>query len=178
MRVIGVDPGTLCTGYGVIDYKNDTLSIVKSGVIKPPSTLSIPLRLKDIYSGLQKVITETLPDEFAIETAFYGKNIQSSLKIGQARGVALLAAVNQNLEPFEYSPREIKKSVTGKGSAAKEQVLFMVQKLTNTANKKFIYDESDAVAIAICHALKAKSPVAKYSDWGKFIKDNPQRIIG
>lgn len=178
MRIIGVDPGTLCTGYGVIDFINDSFTIVKSGIIKPTSTLTIPYRLKEIYSELMDVILVTKPTEFAIETVFYGKNIQSSLKIGQARGVALLAAVNSDLIPFEYSPREIKKAVVGKGAASKEQVMFMIQKLTNSNNKDFITDESDAVAIAICHSLKSKSPIKSVSNWNQFIKDNPDRIIG
>ena len=117
-------------------------------------------------------------DEFAIETAFYGKNVQSSMKIGYARGVSLLAAVHNKIPASEYSPGEIKKAVVGKGSASKEQVSYMVKAILNLKRVKFKPDESDALAIALCHAFRLKIPSNKKTKtWKDFIAANPNRII-
>jgi crossover junction endodeoxyribonuclease RuvC len=113
MIILGVDPGTLFTGYAVIKGSGSKLGILDFDVIKNPSDNSLPLRLKNIYDSLSAVINKHHPDEFAIETAFYSKNVQSTLKIGHARGVSILAAVNNQIPTAEYSPREIKKSVVG-----------------------------------------------------------------
>ncbi len=177
MRIIGVDPGTLCTGFGIIDYKNNELSYVASGIITPSSTMEIAARLELIYDELAKAIILYHPEYFSIETAFYSKNVQSAFKIGYVRGVALLAASHHNLEIAEYSPREIKKAVVGKGAASKEQVQFMIKKLLSVKKEKMKLDESDALAVSICHALKKTSPVSKGSNWKNFIKNNPHLVI-
>src|SRR5512135_1261924 len=109
MVILGVDPGTLVTGYGVIEVERGNLSVLDFGVIVNRNERSMPLRLKEIYAKLCDVITEFHPDEFAIETAFYGRNAQSALKIGHARGVSILAAVNREIPTAEYAPREVKK---------------------------------------------------------------------
>jgi crossover junction endodeoxyribonuclease RuvC len=177
MRILGVDPGTIITGYSVIDYDRNELTCVASGIIKIPSTKEQAPRLKIIYQELDKLIKQYKPDEFSLETAFYGKNVQSTLKIGYARGVSMLAAANNNLLIKEYSPREIKKSVVGNGGASKEQVQFMVKKLLAVRTVKMKFDESDAMAAAICHAFKTNSFSKKSKNWKEFIKENPGRVI-
>jgi len=125
MLILGIDPGTIKTGYGIIKYENDFLTSINFGTISIPSKKNIPQKLEIIYDNISALIKKYRPDQYAIETAFYGKNVQSTLKIGYARGVSILAAVHNGLEVNEYSPREIKKSVVGSGAASKEQVNFM-----------------------------------------------------
>ena len=135
-------------------------------------------KLKIIYTELEKLIRTYKPDEFAIETAFYGKNIQSAMKIGYARGVSLLAAVNNKVLIAEYAPGEIKKAVVGRGSASKQQVAFMIKTILNLKKLKMKSDESDALAIAICHSFRLKTPSLKKSkDWKSFITQFPERVI-
>jgi len=176
MRILGVDPGTLFTGYAVIECIGSRLSILKYGVIKNPSKNSLPLRLKNIYDTLVDVIDEYLPDEFAIETAFYSKNVQSTLKLGHARGVSILAAVNKQIPTAEYSPKEIKKSVVGIGSASKEQVRYMVSSLFKTKLSSKSLDISDAIAVALCHYNKLSIFSTSSSNWEDFVKQNPERV--
>lgn len=177
MIILGVDPGTVCTGYGVIEYNNNSFKLVTSGTIVPSKNSEIPLRLKEIYSALVSIIQEYSPNEFSIETAFFGRNVQSALKIGQARGISMLAAVNNNIPVKEYSPREVKKAVVGNGAASKEQVQYMIKTLLNSKNTDMKLDESDALAIAICHGLKLNSALSKSGSWKSFIKNNPERIV-
>lgn len=177
MIILGVDPGTIFTGYGIIKYSNGEMTPVSAGVIKIPVSKEISPRLKIIYIELDKIIRQFKPDEFAIETAFYGKNVQSAMKIGYARGVSLLAAEMNNLPLKEYSPREVKKSVVGNGAASKEQVQYMIKKLLAIKKIKMKYDESDAIAVAICHALKRNSTVCKKGNWKEFINANPDKVI-
>jgi crossover junction endodeoxyribonuclease RuvC len=126
---------------------------------------------------LCSVIDRFHPDEFAIETAFYSKNAQSALKIGQARGVSILAGVNHEIPVTEYSPREIKKAVTGKGAASKEQVQYMmVAMLKLTATPKH-FDSTDALAVAVCHAFKISAPRSGFKNWKTFVAAHPEKII-
>jgi len=177
MIILGVDPGTLIAGYGVIEKKGNVVSLLDVGIIKNASAQSMPLRLKKIYSTLCSVIDRFHPDEFAIETAFYSKNAQSALKIGQARGVAILAGVNHELPVTEYSPREVKKSVTGKGAASKEQVQYMMMALLKLPHAPKHFDSTDALAIAVCHAFKISAPRSGFKNWKSFIESNPERVI-
>ena len=144
MIISGIDPGTLIAGYGVIERNDTTLSLIDVGVIKNGADVSMPLRLKKIYSTVCSVIDTFHPDEFAIETAFYSKNAQSALKIGQARGVSILAGVNYEIPVTEYSPREIKKAVTGKGAASKEQVQYMMMAMLKLKSIPKYFDSTDA----------------------------------
>jgi crossover junction endodeoxyribonuclease RuvC len=176
MIILGIDPGTVCMGYGIILYDNNSLQKITSGVIRfKPSTL--PLKLEVIYDEICSVIKKHSPDEFAIETAFFGKNVQSAMKIGYARGVSLLAAAHNKLPSSEYSPREIKKSITGRGAASKEQVSYMVKTILDIKSDKLVLDESDALAVAICHALRIKTPARQNKNWKSFIESNPERVI-
>jgi crossover junction endodeoxyribonuclease RuvC len=188
MIILGVDPGTLVTGFGIIDVGNKRVSILECGVLKNPPVKSMPLRLKNIYDRLCELIKKYNPDEFAIETAFYGKNIQSTLKIGHARGVSILAAVNHEIPTSEYSPREVKKAVTGNGAASKQQVLFMIRKQLNMGITTRYFDVSDALAVALCHSYRLgsrknrlrKSQIKKAGSrqtWSDFVKNHPERIM-
>ncbi len=177
MIILGIDPGTTVTGYGIIKYESNTFTKIASGIINLPSTKPIPIRLKVIHQEINKLIRFYKPDEFAIETAFYGKNVQSAMKIGYARGVAILAAVLNNIPASEYSPREIKKSVVGRGSATKEQVGFMIKSILVFDQKNMKSDETDALAIALCHAFRMKSPTKKSMNWKQFTEAFPERVI-
>jgi len=177
MIIIGVDPGTIITGFGIIKYENNKLSYINSGIIKTPTTKEIPPRLEAIYDELERLISIYNPTQFAIETVFYNNNVQSILKIGYVRGILLLVAQKHKLEITEYSPREIKKSVVGNGAASKEQVQFMVKKLLALQNDFPKFDESDALAIATCHAFKKDSLSHKSGSWKKFVEANPDKVL-
>ncbi len=174
--VLGVDPGTLATGYGVIEQRAGSVRLIDSGVIRSRPESSLPIRLKAIYSTLCSVIASHHPDEFAIESAFYGKNAQSALKLGHARGVAILAAVEQEIPTSEYSPREVKRAVVGVGTASKEQVRYMVRSLLALPRVNLILDTSDALAVALCHLHRRFSPSRPFRDWKSFLEAHPERI--
>ncbi len=177
MIILGVDPGTNFTGFGIINHNKNSFNRIKNGLIKLPSSKQLPQKLEIIYDELDIIIKTYKPDEFAIETAFYGKNVQSAMKIGYARGVSILAAVHNNIPTSEYSPREIKKSVVGTGAASKEQVNYMIRTILEIKNDKMRFDESDALAVALCHAFRMRSPVKKSKDWKSFIETYPERVI-
>lgn len=182
MRIIGIDPGTSVTGIGIVEV-SDGITFIHYGCISLSSKDGLPERLKKIYDECLSCIKRFCPDEFAIETAYYGKNIQSTLKLGQARGVAIIAALNSNLKISEYSPREIKKSVTGNGASSKEQVQYMVKSILCIKDNYISPDSSDALAVALCHFYNSqnifsngKGSKRKYS-WKVFAENNPGRII-
>lgn len=177
MIILGVDPGTLIAGYGVIEKTGTSVALLDVGVIKNAGEVSMPLRLKNIYVTLCRVIEQFHPDEFAIETAFYSKNAQSALKIGQARGVSMLAGVNFEIPVTEYSPREIKKAVTGKGAASKEQVQYMMMSMLQLKKAPKYFDSTDALAVAVCHAFKISAPRSGFKNWSAFIEAHPERVI-
>ena len=177
MIILGVDPGTNFTGFGIINHNKNSFNRIKNGLIKLPSSKQLPQKLEIIYDELDIIIKTYKPDEFAIETAFYGKNVQSAMKIGYARGVSILAAVHNNIPTSEYSPREIKKSVVGTGAASKEQVNYMIRTILEIKNDKMRFDESDALAVALCHAFRMRSPVKKSKDLKSFIETYPERVI-
>lgn len=176
MRIMGVDPGAVVTGYGIIDQRGSSLRLVASGVISMRSSQALALRLQMIYDTLLGVIDSHAPDEFCIETAFYSKNVRSTLILGHVRGVALLAAAQRQLGIAEYSPREVKKAVTGSGAAAKQQIAFMVTRLLGLTREITRSDESDALGIALCHASRIASPRHRYSNWTEFASAHPERI--
>jgi crossover junction endodeoxyribonuclease RuvC len=174
--VLGVDPGTLVTGFGVIEQGKQGYTLLDCGVIRSRPESSMPIRLKTIYAALQSIIAAYQPDEFAIESAFHGKNAQSALKLGHARGVAILAAVEHEMPTAEYSPREVKKAVVGVGTASKEQVRFMVRTLLNVDTRKMVLDASDAIAVALCHFHKRTARTTPFRDWKSFILAHPERV--
>ena len=150
MIVLGVDPGSRTTGYGILRKRNNVISCVASGSIESPGNVPFYDRIFKIFTGMVDIMKEYQPDEMAIEDVFFAKNVKSSLKLGHARGAALIAAVSCNVKIFEYTPLEIKQSVVGYGRATKEQVRSMVQMILKL-NSKLGPDTSDAIATAICH---------------------------
>jgi crossover junction endodeoxyribonuclease RuvC len=150
MRVIGVDPGSRICGYGVLETRNGELVHIESGCISPPNKFSLPLRLKIIFEGLREVIDRSSPDVMSIEDVFFSKNSRSALKLGEARGVALLAATISGIPVHEYAPAEVKLALTGQGRANKIEVQKMISLILGVT-KWDTKDSSDAVAIALCH---------------------------
>jgi len=158
MRVLGVDPGSNATGFGVVEKIGNRLTLKADGTIRQDRGQTLSVRLKKIYDELTRTIEELRPEEVAVESLFFARNPQSALKLGHARGVALLAAVNAGLPVFEYSPLEVKKAVVGYGRAGKEQVQLMVGTILNS-RKRRSRDAADALAIAVCHLLSSGSPL-------------------
>lgn len=187
MIILGVDPGTLITGYGVIEEKNGKFKVLDYDIVKNRSHHTMPIRLKAIYSTLCKVIDRFHPDEFAIETAFYGKNAQSAMKLGHARGVSILAAVNHEIPTAEYSPREVKRAVVGSGAATKDQVSYMIQSILNLRSAPRHYDATDALAVALCHFHKSArmrsarksggQPSQVVRSWKWYVQAHPEKIL-
>ena len=154
VRILGVDPGSSCTGYGIITGEGDEITYIGSGHITLHKKSTRYEKLRTIFERMQQVIEEYAPTHFAIEDVFYNKNARSSLVLGEARGAAILAASMADLSIHEYSPREVKQSVTGNGAADKSQVNFMLGKILALASPPENRDESDALAVAVCHAFK------------------------
>lgn len=152
MIILGIDPGLAILGCGIIHYEGNRFKTIAYGSIRTPSTMPTPTRLKKIYHDLNQIITQYSPDVVAIEELFFNTNAKTALLVGQARGVAVLAAANNNKEVFEYTPLQIKQGVAGYGRADKKQVQQMVKTLLNLEETPRPDDVSDALAVAICHA--------------------------
>ena len=150
MLVLGVDPGSRVTGYGLIEKDHDRMTCIQVGVVNPPSKAPFSERIHHIFQSMLDIMSDYQPQELAIEDIFFAKNVKSSLKLGHARGAVLVAAVESGLKIFEYSPLEIKKSTVGYGRASKEQVRSMVKAILNLKTDPLL-DASDALATAICH---------------------------
>ncbi len=151
MKVLGVDPGTLTSGFGIVSEEDHKLFHVVSGGISPSAKSPFPKRLKKIYEELEKIIDKYRPNVVVVEDLFVSKNIRSALKLGHSRGVAILAAMNAGLPVFEYSPSEVKQAVVGNGKAEKKQVQLMVKSLLDLQKVPHPADAADALAAAICH---------------------------
>jgi len=175
--VLGLDPGTLVTGYGIVSRTGERMTLIACGTLTNGPELSLGVRLRCIFDGLSALIERHHPDQFAIESAFYGKNAQSALKLGHARGVSLLAAVKGGLPTAEYSPREIKKAVVGNGTASKEQVRFMVGSLLGVDRPAMALDASDALAVAICHLHRMTTGPRPHRDWKSYVATHPERVV-
>lgn len=156
MRILGIDPGIACTGYAVLELKNNNFHLIELGVVRTSPQDSIPIRLKTIFEGVSEVIASLEPDEMAIETVFVGKNVQSALKLGHARGASIIAGAISGIEIQEFSPKEVKKNITGNGSATKEQVQFMVKSILRLDKVPKPNDAADAVAIALSYIQTVK----------------------
>lgn len=182
--ILGIDPGTLLMGYSVIEAHKNTFCIKTIDVLKLSSKKDHYRRLQLVHQKITELVEEFSPNEFAIEAPFFGKNVQSMLKLGRAQGVAIAAAMTKNIPVTEYSPRKIKQSITGNGNADKEQVWKMLQRITSLPDKPKHYDATDALAVAICHyfgsngiASQKTTGTKTSSGWGKFIQQNPGRIL-
>jgi crossover junction endodeoxyribonuclease RuvC len=178
-RYLGVDPGTNVLGYSVIEIEGQKIKVIEIGVVTMSHLEDHPEKLKKIFERLREVIITHRPNEMAIEAPFYAKNVQSMLKLGRAQGVAIAVAMVNGLDVTEYSPRKIKQSITGKGSATKEQVAAMLETILHTQLDNHTLDATDALAAAVCHHFQKSAPLAglsKAKGWSDFIKNNPNRV--
>ena len=176
--ILGIDPGTSLLGYGLIQIKENKISLINMGVIHLSKLQSHELKLKKIFSRILNLVDEYKPDEVAIEAPFYGKNVQSMLKLGRAQGVAMAASLYRDVPIFEYAPKKIKMSITGNGNASKEQVAGMLKSILNINEMPKNLDASDGLAAALCHYYQNKTinSSSNYSNWKSFIKNNPNKI--
>lgn len=178
--ILGIDPGTNVMGYGVIKIIGGKASMVAMGVIDMRKTPDPYLRLGHIFDRVTGIINEYLPDEMAIEAPFFGKNIQSMLKLGRAQGVAIAAAIHHDIPIHEYAPLKIKMAITGQGQASKEQVAGMLQRLLklDASQMPHYMDATDALGAAYCHYMQMGKPDIgnKYHGWKDFINKNKDRV--
>ena len=158
MIVLGVDPGTAVTGYGVVARREGRVSLVECGVIRTSPRRALPQRIREIYDGVARIVERHGPDAVSVEDVFQGKNVRSALTLGHARGAILLAAALADVRIAEYTPREIKSAVVGHGGATKEQVGFMVQRHLRLRTAPTPSDAADGVAAALCHCMAVRVP--------------------
>ena len=177
--ILGIDPGSNIMGYGIIHIKDKHIELLKMGVLKLSNKDSQLLRMKQIFDFTLELIETYLPDVMAIEAPFFGKNVQSMLKLGRAQGTAIAVALHKNIPVFEYSPKKVKQSITGKGSASKEQMAAMLYRLVDIKETPQYLDATDALGIAVCHHFQSNSinSCSKYNGWESFITKNADRII-
>ena len=180
--ILGIDPGTIIMGYGIIEIKGSSIHLLDMNVLKLSAKHDAYEKLEKIHERVAQLIAEYKPAYFAIEAPFFGKNVQSMLKLGRAQGVAIAAAIQAGLTVNEYSPKKIKQSITGNGNAGKEQVMKMLQHILKFDEWPAYMDASDALAVAVCHHFQQNSlttgsvskPMAK--GWKEFLLKNPARI--
>ena len=176
--ILGINPGTTIMGYGIIHVKGKKVTLVAFGIIELKKLATHPDKLKRIFDRLDGLIKEFKPDEMAIEAPFFGKNVQSMLKLGRAQGVAIAASLLHNVPFEEYSPRRIKQAITGSGAASKEQVAKMLQNILKFEEMPKHLDATDGLAVALCHHYSkgiGEHNKSKSSDWSSFVKNNPSR---
>lgn len=176
--ILGIDPGTNITGYGVIRATGNKPELITIGAIELSKYGDHYLKLRHIFERTLGIIDEYHPDELAIEAPFYGKNVQSMLKLGRAQGAAIAAALSRSLPIYEYAPRKIKMSITGQGAASKEQVASMLMHILKFKDTKMKLDATDGLAAALCHFYQSGNPHGEkpFSGWKDFIKKNPGRV--
>ena len=178
--ILGIDPGTLIMGYGLVTVKGNEISLLELGVLKPGKIKDGYKKLQLIFNTVSGLITKYQPTDFAIEAPFFGKNVQSMLKLGRAQGVAIAAAMRHGLEVTEYSPKKVKQSITGNGNADKEQVMKMLQTILSFKDSPKHYDASDALAVAVCHHFQCNSILTKagkpMKGWEDFVAKNLGRL--
>jgi crossover junction endodeoxyribonuclease RuvC len=175
--ILGIDPGTNIMGYGLILQKGSELRMLTLGVIQLNKYNNQAIKLQKIFERTLELIDEFKPDEFAIEAPFYGKNVQSMLKLGRAQGVAMASALYRSIPIFEYSPKKVKQSITGNGNASKEQVSAMLKNLLSIRETPSYLDATDGLAVAVCHYFQNHHNKNNkgYSNWKQFIAKNPNR---
>lgn len=180
--ILGIDPGTTIMGYGVLRTQGRKAEMVTMGVIDLRKYQSHYLKLGRIFERITGIIEAYLPDEVAIEAPFFGKNVQSMLKLGRAQGVAMAAAIHRDIPITEYAPLKIKMAITGNGQASKEQVAGMLQRLLAIPDEALLpfMDATDGLAAAYCHYLQAGRPATEhaYNSWKDFVNKNPGKVKG
>lgn len=180
--ILGIDPGTNIMGYGIISLNGNTMALISAGIIDLSKFDDHHIKLKKIFERVVGLIDEYHPDELAIEAPFFGKNVQSMLKLGRAQGVAIAGALSRNMPVFEYSPKKIKQSITGNGNASKEQVAAMLQSLLHFEEMPKFLDATDGLGAAVCHyfqsgrfSTKSGSKNKSFTGWKAFLQENPDR---
>ena len=180
--ILGIDPGTNFLGYALLEVRGADLLVRESGVVTMTHLPDAGAKLRRIFTKIEQLILQHQPHHLAIEAPFFGKNVQSMLKLGRAQGVAIAAALSAGLDYTEYAPRRIKQAVTGKGNATKDQVAAMLEQILKIPVRKTMTDDaSDALAVAICHHYQVSGPMGKVSGsgqgWKAFLRENPNRVI-
>ena len=177
--ILGVDPGTTIMGYGLIHVKGTKMELIVMGVLRLEKVENHALKLHKIFNRVVALIDEYKPDELAIEAPFFGKNVQSMLKLGRAQGVAIAGALSRDIPVQEYSPKKIKQSITGNGNASKEQVSAMLKTLLNFRETPEFLDATDGLAAAVCHHFQNKKIATSknYTGWKAFLADNPDKKV-
>lgn len=177
---MGIDPGTQVMGYGILRVVNNKPELLAMGVLQLSKYDDHYLRLRRIFERVIGLVEEYLPDELAIEAPFFGKNVQSMLKLGRAQGVAMAAALSRDIPIFEYAPLKIKMAITGNGKAAKEQVAYMLQQMLKIPQENMPkqLDATDGLAAAVCHYFETNNPSQekKFNSWKDFINKNPGKV--
>ena len=180
--LLGIDPGTNVMGYGLLRIKAHKAEMMAMGVIDMRKTNDPYLRLGHIFKRVTAIIEQFLPDEMAIEAPFFGKNVQSMLKLGRSQGVAIAAAINRDIPIHEYAPMKIKMAITGQGHASKEQVAAMLQRLLHIPKEDMprLMDATDALGVAYCHYLQSSVPDTgvHYRGWKDFVNKHSERVCG
>lgn len=174
--ILGLDPGTNVMGYGVILVRGTKVELLQFGVIHLSKYESHELRLKKIFDRVLNLVDEFAPDMVALEAPFFGKNVQSMLKLGRAQGVAMSAALHREVPIVEYAPKKVKQAVTGNGNASKEQVAKMLVMLFKIKEAPKLFDATDALAVAVCHHFQKGATKIKSTTWAAFLKENPDRV--
>jgi crossover junction endodeoxyribonuclease RuvC len=178
LKILGIDPGTNVMGYGLIEVIDNKPRILQVGVIKTTGYPDHYQKLRHIFDRTSALLKELQPDELAIESPFYGKDIQAMLKLGRAQGVVMGLALSSGIPIVEYAPLKVKQAITGMGRAAKEQVAFFLKNMFKLTELPKELDATDAVAVAVCHYLQMRNPVTKggTKSWADFVKKNPDRV--
>lgn len=178
--IMGIDPGTNIMGYAFIGVNGNRARLIAMGVIDMRKCTDMYMKLGEIFTRVQGLINSYLPDELAIEAPFFGKNVQSMLKLGRAQGVAIAAAISRQVPIHEYAPMKIKMAITGNGSASKEQVADMLRRMLKISDEEMprFMDATDALGAAFCHFIQQGRPVSdkKYSSWADFAAKNPGKV--
>ncbi|MBN2165731.1 MAG: crossover junction endodeoxyribonuclease RuvC [Marinilabiliaceae bacterium] len=178
--IIGIDPGTSVLGYGVIEIAGKSIKILAMGIVDLKKYDNHYIKLQKIFERVRQLVDTYNPDEMAIEAPFFGKNVQSMLKLGRAQGVAMTAALTRNIPIFEYAPLRIKQAITGNGSASKEQVAAMLQHILNFKDIPKYLDATDGLAAAVCHHFQSNTLQSgkTVKNWKDFISKNPDKLRG
>lgn len=185
-KILGIDPGTNILGYAILEVAGRQLTAKAFGVIHLEKFDDHHEKLKEIFLQLQEIIESYQPNAMAVEAPFYGKNVQSMLKLGRAQGVSMAAAITMGLSICEYAPKKVKQSITGNGNASKEQVAAMLESILKIKIETKYLDATDALGVAVCHYNQqgglvsegVKKPKKTGSSWAQFIKDNPGKVSG
>lgn len=185
-RILGIDPGTNILGFSVIEIQGKSIKLIEMNVLKLGKIDDMPKRMKVLFDTISNVIDKYQPEILSIEAPFFGKNVQSMLKLGRAQGLCIAAALSKDIPFYEYSPRKIKQSITGNGASSKEQVALMLQRIIEFETMPKDLDATDALAAAVCHSYQKeleietednkKIKTKKSSSWSNFVINNPEKV--